>query len=123
MKALRDPHCVLIETRRFVPRRFDGLSLGPIVLLRPGTSVGLIAHELAHVRQFWRRPLTHGPRYLLSKAYRLACEVEAYRAQLQAAGSTPERIARLAHYLATQYRLGLDQETAVRLLCADEPEA
>jgi hypothetical protein len=121
MKRLRDPKCVLIESDRLVPRRFDGLSLGPIVLLRPGTSSGLIAHELAHVRQFWRRPLTHGPLYLLSRAYGLACEVEACRAKLPAAGSTPSRVARLADHLATQYRLDLDYETAVRLLSADEP--
>jgi hypothetical protein len=121
MKAMRTPRCLLIETERFVPRRFDGLSLGPIVLLRPGTSIGLIAHELTHVRQFWRRPFTHGPRYLLSRSYRLACEVEAYRAQLQAAGSTPARVSRLAEHLATQYRLGLDHETAIRLLTRDEP--
>lgn len=116
MKALRDPRCLLVESRWLVPRHFDGISLGPIVLLRPDVSAGLIAHELAHVRQFWRRPFTHGPRYLLSKAYRQACEVEAYRAQLQAAGRTPSRIANLARYLATKYRLDLDEETAVRLL-------
>ena len=120
MKTLRDPRCVLIETDRFVPRHFDGFSLGPIVLLRPGMPAGLIAHELAHVRQFWRRPFIHGPRYLLSKSYRLACEVEAYRAQLQAAGSTPSRIAALAGHLATHYRLDLDHETAIRLLSSDD---
>ncbi|MCT9119173.1 hypothetical protein N6G02_23790 [Cupriavidus gilardii] len=120
MKALRDPRCLLVESRWLVPRHFDGISLGPIVLLRPDVSAGLIAHELVHVRQFWRRPFTHGPRYLLSKAYRQACEVEAYRAQLQAAGRTPSRIANLARYLATKYRLDLDEETAVRLLSVED---
>lgn len=120
MKSLRDPRCLLIETRWLVPRRFDGISLGPIVLLRPGMSAGLLAHELTHVRQFWRRPFTHAPRYLLSRAYRQACEVEAYRAQLRVAGATPSRIAALARHLATHYRLGIDADTAKRLLCPDD---
>lgn len=43
----------------------------------------MLAHEVCHVEQFWNNPLFHGLRYRFSKAYRLDCEVKAYREQLQ----------------------------------------
>lgn len=43
---------------------FCGLTLGPLVLVRSERDVGLVCHELQHVAQFYRRPLSFYPRYL-----------------------------------------------------------
>ncbi|TSP13972.1 hypothetical protein [Cupriavidus campinensis] len=116
MNLRTDPPSVVIETNRLIPKRFDGFSFGPLVLIRPGTSAGLLAHELTHVAQFWRRPFTHAIRYQFSPAYRQACEVEAYRAQLAVNGWEVRRVIRLASSLAGKYGLRLTNMEAMRLL-------
>jgi hypothetical protein len=118
MKLIRSPLSLVIETSR-IPRNFDGFSFGPIVLVKPGTSKGLLAHELTHVKQFWRRPLTHAIRYHFSVAYRQACEVEAYKAQLDVNGWDAGRVIAVAGSLAGKYRLGIANFEAMRLLAAE----
>lgn len=79
---------------------------------------GLLAHELTHVRQWWRRPLSHGKRYARSEVYRLNAEVEAFRAQLAAypAEHRDYYLDRLAHRLATYYGFGLTPDEAAEAL-------
>lgn len=74
-------------------RGFCGLTLGPLVLVNSMRDVGLVCHELQHVAQFYRHPLTFYPRYL----YGLWCH--GYRAhpfELEAAavGRAAQSIAR-----------------------------
>lgn len=114
MKLYLRPLCLVVVTSRLIPARFDGYSLGPLVLVRPGTSLGLIAHEQAHVRQFWRWLGTSGLVYQFSRKWRLHFEVEAYRAQLAVAG--PAQAQHFAESLATMYDLAITDQEALTLL-------
>ena len=70
----------------------DGASAqarGPLIFMKPGLAMSLafangravLAHELVHVRQWYRTFFTHPFRYKLSQVYRANAEIEAYRAQ------------------------------------------
>lgn len=108
---------MIIYAAWLVPARFAGYAVGPVVLIRPEfrDDAGLHAHEATHVAQFWRRPFTHDLRYLVSRAYRQACEVEAYRAQLTLA---PWGLEKFAASLAGKYRLDINLDAARELLVA-----
>jgi hypothetical protein len=62
-----------------------GQANGPYVRIRPAyrDDVGLLAHELCHVWQFWLTLGTHSLLYLLARPYRQWAEVMAYRAQMR----------------------------------------
>lgn len=73
----------------------------------------LLAHERTHQQQMARvGTLTFWWRYLTSKAFRHASEVEAYRVQIAHGASRSV----CALCLATKYRLGLDYGMAYQLL-------
>jgi len=114
IRVLLSPVCLLIETRWCIPRGFDGFAPGPLILLRPGASAALLAHEKVHVRQFWRTFGLMGPLYLLSRRWRLRFELEAYREQIRHAG--PHAARPCARALAHGYRLDITEEDAYRLL-------
>ncbi len=99
--------------------RYAGLAFGPLVLLRrkyrgdaSAAARGVIEHELTHVRQFYRTCGLNGPRYLFAR-WRLAYEVEAYRAELR---YNPEAASVFAGYIAGRYRLDITQPEALKLL-------
>lgn len=106
---------MVFYTRRFVPRGFAGCARGPFIFIRPEyrNDRGLLEHEKAHVRQFWRTLGFHGLLKLVSRRYRLACEVEAYRKQLE---YSPQDLRHFARFLATKYGFRLSTDQAVRLL-------
>lgn len=89
----------------------------PIIFIDPRykDDQGLLAHEQCHVRQAWRNvfPPIHALRYTFSKAYRLKCEVEAYKKQLE---YNPTAAPHFANYLATRYDLDITPEKALELL-------
>lgn len=108
---------LIFYTNRLVPARFDALTIGPAILMRPRCrgDIGLLEHELVHVRQ-WRRSFgLFWPLYLFSRKHRLRYELEAYRRHLEFA---PDSAAHFAQLLGTQYRLNLPVEQAYLLLCA-----
>jgi hypothetical protein len=76
---------------------------------------GLLAHEQVHVRQAWRNifPPIHALRYALSDKYKLACEVEAYKVQLQ---YNPHAAEQFANFIATRYDLNITQQEALERL-------
>jgi hypothetical protein len=105
----------MIIATRFVPRGFDAITLGFVILIRPECKgdAGLLAHERVHVRQ-WRESWgAFWPRYLISKKWRLHYEVEAYREQLR---HSPHCLDLFAGYLARNYRLGISLDVARSLL-------
>jgi hypothetical protein len=71
-------------TNLFIRKRFDGLSIGPFVFIRPEcrNDKGLLAHELVHVEQFYRYWGLNGLLYFFSKKWRLRFELEAYKKQV-----------------------------------------
>ena len=106
---------IVVYTDRLIPARFAGYTIGPVILIRPSHrwDRGLLEHERVHVAQFWRTLGLCGIGYLLSRQYRLRCEVEAYREQLRW-DSSPVLASRLfARFLAQKYDLGISEEQAL----------
>ena len=61
-----------------------GKAAGPFVIIGKAYArdMGLLAHELTHVKQFWTRGLLiHTNLYALIRRYRLHCECQAYHQQ------------------------------------------
>lgn len=89
---------------------------GPVVRIRKDCAedAGLLAHELTHVKQWWRTAGLHSVLYLLSKSYRLKSEVEAYKAQ--AACYPDDRTPLFAYYLSTRYGLDITHASAILLM-------
>jgi hypothetical protein len=106
----------VICTDRLIPARYDAYTIGPIVLIRPHQmrNRGLLEHERVHVRQFWRTLGLIGLGRLISKRYRLACEVEAYREQLKWTGMHQATV--YAYYLCRNYGLRITHEQAMKEL-------
>jgi hypothetical protein len=106
----------VIYTHRFIPGIYAGRTIGPIILIRPShkEDTGLLEHEKVHVRQFWSTLGLFGIPYLLSKKYRLKCELAAYKEQLKYYSTDKRSL--FAHYLATKYNLNITQEEALKLL-------
>jgi hypothetical protein len=106
------PHILIVTDK--VPEGYAGLTQAFVVRIRPShkDDRGLIEHELVHVKQFWRSLGLHGVLYLLSKRYRLRCEIEAYRKQLEF--SPQEKVERhrklFKQAIAEKYRLGMKPE-------------
>lgn len=100
-------------------KRSGGLTFGPLILLKKKykgdastDANGLVEHELTHVRQFYRTCGLNGPRYLFAR-WRLAYEVEAYKAELR---YTPDAACAFAWCIANRYRLDITQSEALKLL-------
>jgi hypothetical protein len=94
-----------------------GEARGPVIRIAKSHAddAGLLAHELTHVKQFYRTLGLHGLLYLLSKRYRLAAEVEAYREQLK---YSPENAELFAEFIADRYNLGTSKQEAMMFLSA-----
>ena len=68
-----------------LPDDIGGQARGPVVLIKNKyrADVGLLAHELTHVTQWWLTLGLHSLAYLCARPYRLWSEVAAYREQMQ----------------------------------------
>ena len=135
----------MILATNFVPRGADAITLGPVILMRPGAvgDTALIAHErvhqseqlftqavywmalfaalaAAHVESAWWLLAFMVPpwwvAYLLVPSFRLQAELRGYRRQIALRGISTTLA---AHYLATLYRLDLSFSDALRLLEQD----
>jgi hypothetical protein len=93
-----------------IPARFAGTTSGPFVFIRPEfkNDIGLLNHELVHVKQFWKNPLM-SLLYQFSKTYRLRYEAEAYKTQLEYA---PGRLDLFAGFLVSNYNLQITLDQA-----------
>lgn len=104
----------MILTTRFVSAGFDALTVWPFIFVHPGKETpGLIEHERVHWREQMRwLVLPWWALYLLSKRFRLAAEVRAYRRQIAVGGIS---IVSAAMQL-TKYRTGVTYAQALSLL-------
>ena len=101
----------MIASSRFIPSGFDAVTIWPFIFVRPEhrNDTALIEHERVHYReQAWLAPLWW-LRYLLSKKFRLAAEVRAYRRQIEVGDITVEG----ASNMLLKYRLGIDKRQAL----------
>ena len=128
------PHTVIYTDR--LPEDVGGCANGPVVRIRPKyrDDLGLLRHEVEHVRQWWAAGLiaavllalvdptlapggmaAHSLLYLTVRPYRLWCEVKAYRVQMQHPDSRGRflPIERAAEFLmASRYRFGFQTRDA-----------
>ena len=104
---------MIIKTT-LIKKPFQAISIGPVILVLPdqADNAGLIEHEMVHYReQAWIAPLWW-LRYVLSKSFRLAAEVRAYKRQIKVGG-----ISRLtAAAMLLNYGLDITLEQALQLL-------
>lgn len=104
---------MIIQTKG-IPKNFAAMTLWPFIFIRPErhNDESLIAHEMIHYReQAWSTPWWV-MRYLLSKQFRLAAEVRAYKVQIESGGIPPEE----AGSMLMKYRLGITYEQALKAL-------
>lgn len=88
-----------------IPAGFSAMTVWPFIFMRPECRLdtALIEHELVHYReQRWITPWWIAC-YLLSRKFRLAAEVRAYRRQIALGGITHAQAAQML----MQYRLGI----------------
>jgi len=88
------------------------------ILKKYKDDIGLLNHELTHVRQFYRLSVIHEYLNHFSKKYRLKIELEAYRNQLL---SYPEKdrekkILYFAKFLSERYSLDKSVDECYKLL-------
>ena len=121
---------------------FGGVSYGPYIKIRPKykDDGGIQAHEDTHAKQWWAWMLAgtlaalvveplgsflwyyallagagmHAVLYKFVHAYRLWCEVKAYRVQAQYYAD--DRRLLFAKFISTKYRLNISTEDAFLLL-------
>jgi hypothetical protein len=99
-----------------IPKKYAGVTRLFLVFIRPQyrNDVGLLQHELTHVRQFYKIPLIGAYLYRFSRKYRLHCELEAYREQLKHYQQDHSWL--FAGYISKKYNLDISIEEAHRLL-------
>lgn len=132
----------MIVATRLVPAGFDAITLGPVILVRPGAvgDTALLAHERVHQSEqlfaqavywvalfallaaahaesaWWLLLFAVSPwwvAYLLVPRFRLQAELRAYARQIALRGISKTLA---AHYLSTLYRLDLTFSQALELL-------
>lgn len=104
---------MLIQTN-LILQPYDAVTVWPFIFIRPEckNDTALIAHEMVHYRSMaWLTPIW-GAWYFLSKKFRWAQEVQAYRVQVALGGISVERAAEM---LCT-YRTGHTFEQALDAL-------
>jgi len=109
-KINKKPFAVIIYVSN-KPNGFAGYTYPFVILINKKyeNDIGLLQHELTHIKQIYRTFGLHLFLYLFSKKYRLKAEVEAYRAQLK---YSPNSLDKFAMYLSTKYNLNIDFKEA-----------
>lgn len=105
---------MVIYTDKLIPKNSAGLTLGPVILIRPAykNDVGLLEHEKVHVKQ-WKRTLgLFWILYAIPK-FRLKYEVDAYKVQLR---YSPRDVDLFAKYLVENYSLNITFNEAKQML-------
>lgn len=120
----------LIIYQSDVPR-LTGVAKGPVVYMKTAKSENpaLLAHELEHVRQWWRLPIIHNILMLVSSKYKLRSEIQAYRIQIEKRVEShnltlaadieyyrTEYAKRYAGFLDEKYDIPVSYEQALNLL-------
>ena len=104
----------MIVQTKFIPKNFAAFSCWPFIFVLPShaSNAGLIEHETVHYNeQSWVTPIWL-LRYFLSKSFRLAAEVRAYKRQIAVGGiSIPA-----ATMLLLKYDLGITHQEACLLV-------
>jgi hypothetical protein len=111
---LKEITMVIVKTNLMF-KGFDAFTVFPFIFVRPAhaSNEGLLVHEKVHYAEQKKAfVLPWLLKYALSKPFRQAAEVRAYRAQVAAGGISVGKAANML----TKYGLGLDFINACRLL-------
>lgn len=93
-----------------IPKNFDALSFGVLVLIRPDkNNEALIEHELTHCKQFYRSFGINSLAYLISSESRYQLELEAWSAQIQKDHTAKHKASQM---LSTAYGLDISLQQA-----------
>ena len=107
---------MLVKASR-IPRLFgaQGLAVYPWVLIVPERlhDAALIAHEAVHCEEQKAGVIRWWLLYLMSRRFRMAAEVRAYRRQIELGGITQLQAARC---LCSMYMLGISEAEAIEAL-------
>lgn len=60
-----------------------GKAYGPVIVLKKTGEPYTYFHELEHVKQWYKSLFLHGLFYKYNRAYRLKCEIEAYKVSIE----------------------------------------
>lgn len=107
---------MIVKSR--LPALFNawGLTVAPFIFVVPeqADNKPLIAHELVHYKEQLKWLIVPWwIAYLLVPKFRLSAEVRAYKVQIALGGCTVQQA---AHWLSSNYMLGISQHEAEELL-------
>lgn len=116
----------IVEYSEDLPEQYGGYCYFPWVpligtcriVIRPKYThdIGLLNHELTHCKQYATN-IFHGLLWAFSKKYRLKCELEAYRIQVETYGYTElSQVRWVIHMLVHKYNFGLIEKEAESLV-------
>lgn len=93
-----------------------GEARGPVIRILEAyrDDAGILAHEMVHVKQWFRTLGLHSFLYILSDDYKLSAEVEAYKEQMT--HYPGDRRPLFAKFLSERYDLSITPEAALELL-------
>ncbi len=104
---------MIIKTK-LIFEGFEAFTFRPFIFVHPdhANNEGLIAHEMTHYKEQWWIPLIWVARYCLSKKFKLAAEIRAYKAQIAGKYLTTEQA---AEWLV-KYDFNITYEESLKLL-------
>lgn len=107
---------MIFYTKRFVPKPHKAYVWWFLIFIHPDYrhDKGLLEHEKVHRKQWLRTIGLHGLLYRFVPEYRLAAEIEAFREQ--AKHYPDDRMPRFAELIASNYKLKITAENALKLL-------
>ena len=110
----------IIYTDKLSAAVFGGTSKFCFIKIRPRykDDIGLLNHELTHVKQFYRLSLLHGILVRFSKKYRLKIELEAYKNQLLSypVEDRERKILYFAKFMSERYDIDKTVDECYKLL-------
>ena len=109
----------MIITTTLVREPYGAVTVWPFIFVLPSyrSDAALIAHEMVHYReQAWITPIWL-LRYFLSRSFRMAAEVRAYKVQIALGGITPLG----ASQMLLTYDLDLTPEQALAAFTEGTP--
>ncbi len=105
-----------VETMR-KPESTAGYAKGCFIKIRTKFSfeIGLLHHEITHVKQWYRTLGLHSLLYMCFKWYKKLSETEAYRVQLKYVKNREKAIKIFTNAMVNKYGLGITVEEARKL--------
>jgi hypothetical protein len=101
-----------------VLKQHQATARGPFIFIRPTSKddLGLLEHELVHVKFFYKFPIINPLLTMFSEKWRIKTEIAAYTKQLSFCDDFEQGVKIFGKYLSTRYGFHLTQSQAENLL-------